>query len=255
MMTKKIAYFTDSHLGQKLVMGGEMDGDKMRYVHDPDAHKDHLRRVLDDIAGKGIAEVIFGGDIGARSSVADFFEILEPYPFETTLILGNHDSYGEVFSHACASHHVIDGKACFSQSDHALTWAFLDSSANQVSEDQLAWLARELRDVRKLALVLHHPILAIATPLEQAGAALRGRDALKGLLIDSACEVTVFCGHYHMADEAREANIRQLGTPAVSYQIIKQADRLAADTQTCGYRIVEIDGADIASEIVLLGQS
>ena len=47
-------------------------------------------------------------------------------------------------------------------------------------------------------------------------------------------------------------SIRQFVTPAVPYQIIKQSDRLRVDTSTFGYRILEIDGAEITCEIVLL---
>ena len=72
------------------------------------------------------------------------------------------------------------------------------------------------------------------------------------ILASTDCEVAVFCGHYHMIDEACEASIRQFVTPAVSYQIIKQSDRLPVDTSTFGYRILELDGAEITSEIVLL---
>jgi len=67
-MTRKIvAHFTDTHLGQKLVMGGTIAGDKMRYDDEPEEHKDHLRSVLDDIAHRGISDVIFGGDIGTNN--------------------------------------------------------------------------------------------------------------------------------------------------------------------------------------------
>jgi len=124
-----------------------------------------------------------------------------------------------------------------------------------VGDDQLAWLARELDGTDKVAIFLHHPILQIDTPLERSGAALRDRDKIKMLLASTDCEVSVFCGHYHMIDEAREARIRQFVTPAVSYQIIKQADRLRVDTSTFGYRILEIDGAEIATEVVLLAEA
>jgi 3',5'-cyclic-AMP phosphodiesterase len=75
------------------------------------------------------------------------------------------------------------------------------------------------------------------------------------LLASADCDVSVFCGHYHMIDEACEADTRQFVTPAVSYQIIKQADPLRVDTSTFGYRILEIDGAEITSEVVLLTEA
>jgi len=52
MAKQIIAHFTDSHLGQKLVMAGEMARDQMRYDNQPEEHKDRLRLVLDDIASK-----------------------------------------------------------------------------------------------------------------------------------------------------------------------------------------------------------
>lgn len=249
-MTKKLAYFTDVHLGQKLVMSGTMDSDRMRYANDPDEHRDHLRRVLDDIAARGITEVVFGGDIGARSSVPDFFEVLGSYDFRSRIVLGNHDDYAAVSPFLCDQTHAVQGKACFSEGDPALKWMFLDSSTNRVDEEQLAWLARELQGTHRLLLFLHHPVLPIDTPVEHAGAALRERDALKALLTGSQCDISVFCGHYHMADERCEANIRQFCTPAVSYQIVKQAERLQVDRRTCGYRIVHYAGSVIETEVV-----
>ncbi|MFC2249981.1 metallophosphoesterase [Labrys portucalensis] len=252
-MTRKLAYFTDAHLGQKLVMDGAMDSDKMHYASEPAEHRDHLRWVLDDIAARGISEVIFGGDIGAPSSVPDFFEILESYDFSRRIVLGNHDDHDVVSPFLSDQTHALQGKACFSEGGPALKWVFLDSSANRVDDDQLAWFARELQGTRRLLLFLHHPVLPIDTPVEHAGAALKERDTLKALLTGSQCDVSLFCGHYHMADERREANIRQFCTPAVSYQIVKEAERLRSDTTRCGYRIVDIDGGQIETEIVYLG--
>ncbi|WP_368517007.1 hypothetical protein [Rhizobium sp.] len=72
-MTKTIlAFFTDTHLGQKLVTKTEIAGDKMGYEETPQEHEHHLRLILDDIARKGISRVVFGGDIGTAHSVAAF---------------------------------------------------------------------------------------------------------------------------------------------------------------------------------------
>ncbi|MGO4336227.1 metallophosphoesterase [Labrys sp. KB_33_2] len=253
-MPRKFAYFTDAHLGQRLVMGGAMDSDKMRYANEPAEHWDHLRQVLDDIAARDISDVVFGGDIGARGTVPDFFEILGSYDFNSKIVLGNHDDYDAVSPFLCDQTHAIQGKVCFFEGDPALKWLFLDSSTNRVDEDQLAWLKRELQDTRRLLLFLHHPVLPIDTLVEHAGATLRERDALKALLTSSQCDISLFCGHYHMADERREANIRQFCTPAVSYQIVKQAERLRVDTTRCGYRIVETNDGEIETEIVYLSE-
>lgn len=255
MAKKLVAHFTDTHIGQRLVMGGEVGGDKMRYDNEPQAHKKHLRRVLDDISRKGISDVVFGGDIGTEESVEEFFEILNGYGVIPSIVLGNHDAYRNVTRHCRVEVNAVEGKMCYSHGDQRLKRVFLDSSDNTVGNSQLAWLARELDGASKVALFIHHPILEIDTPVERSGVALRDRREIKRVLTSFDCEVTVFCGHYHMIDETHEANIRQFVTPAVSYQIVKRSDRIRVDTHTFGYRVLEIDGAEIGTEIVLLTES
>jgi 3',5'-cyclic-AMP phosphodiesterase len=252
MPKKLFAHFTDSHLGQRLRLDGGVLGNKMRYENQSEEHTERLRLVLDDIARQGITEVIFGGDIGTRASVAGFFGLLQSYPFKVTILLGNHDDYDNVALHHDFPAGGVNGKACFSLDDGSWKRIFLDSSDNTIGAAQLDWLTQELAGVRKAALFVHHPVLPIDTPLERAGAALREGVRLQSLLKAAACEVALFCGHYHMNDEAREANIHQFVTPAVSYQIAKEAEQVQADANTFGYRILEFDGAEIKTEVVLL---
>jgi Icc protein len=99
--------------------------------------------------------------------------------------------------------------------------------------------------VKQAAIFVHHPVLALDAPVDRTRAALRDRDEVKSQLIGAGCRIYLFCGHYHMIDEAREANIRQYVSPAVSYQIVKQSQFLKADTGTFGYRILEMDEEEI----------
>ncbi|NTF44366.1 hypothetical protein A6U86_32540 [Rhizobium sp. AC27/96] len=255
-MTKTtIAYFTDTHLGQKLVMKSEIAGSKMRYDNAPKEHEDRLRLVLDDIAAKGVSSVVFGGDIGTAQSVRGFFALLKEYDFAVSVILGNHDDYADVTQYWNAGDNAVSGKLCFSHTDGDLKHIFLDSSANELGAGQRAWLASELDGVGKAILFVHHPILTIDTPVDQAGAALRDRDEARSLLLGFNCEISVFCGHYHMIDDLSDANIRQFTTPAVSYQIVKQSNELRVDTGTSGYRILEIDGTEIGTRVVSLART
>ncbi|MGY5779618.1 metallophosphoesterase family protein [Rhizobium sp. LEGMi135b] len=251
-MTKEIlAFFTDAHLGQKLVARSEIAGDKMGYEETPREHEHHLRVVLDDIARKGISKVVFGGDIGTANSVAGFFELLRTYALDVSLILGNHDTYGNVAPYHDMDGNIVAGKLCYSQQDQHLKQIFLDTSDNVIGNSQRKWLARELEGVKRAAVFLHHPILPLDTPIDRTGAALRDRDEVRSLLIGMDCQISLFCGHYHMIDEARDANIRQYVSPAVSYQIVKQSEHLKVDTATFGYRIMEMDEEDIRTQVVL----
>jgi Icc protein len=255
-MTKEIlAFFTDTHLGQKLVARSEIAGDKMGYEETPREHEHNLRMVLDDIAGKGISRVVFGGDIGTAHSVDGFFELLRDYTFEVSLILGNHDTYGNVAPYCDMGGNIVAGKLCYSRQDPHLKRIFLDTSDNAVGDGQRKWLTRELESVKRAAIFLHHPILQVDTLVDRTGAALRDRDEVRALLIGTDCEISLFCGHYHMIDEAREANILQYVSPAVSYQIVKQSARLEADTGTFGYRILEMDEKEIKTQVVLFSKT
>jgi len=255
MSKKIIAHFTDAHLGQKLVMGRGIEKDKMHYEHEPAEHQENLRQVLDDIARKGISNITFGGDIGSSESVPRFFEILKAYPFAPSLLLGNHDAYADVTKYSRGDSNAPASKMCFSQNDGFFRSVFLDTSDNTVGDNQLTWLRHQADGASKIALFLHHPILEINTPLERVGATLRDRDKLRTLLNGLPCEVWVFCGHYHMDDEVWEANIRQCVTPAASYQIVKQAERVEVETGRVGYRVLEIDEGEIRNEVVMLDRT
>jgi Icc protein len=255
-MTRKIiAHITDTHLGQKLVSESRIDGDRMHYQDAPDAHRDRLRLVLDDIARRGITNIVFGGDIGTAESVGGFFELLRSYDFTPSIVLGNHDSRHTVAPHCSAGATPVAGKMCSSFEDGGVKHLLLDSSDNTIGDGQLGWLAGELVGARRVLLFLHHPVLDIDSPIDRSGAALRDRSEIKALLARAGCDVTIFCGHYHMADEAHEANIRQFITPAVSYQIVRHADRVRTDARSFGYRVLEIEGTGIGSEAILFRQA
>ena len=74
---KKIAFFTDTHLGQEVyVVHDDLGTEKMNYRGEPDTHKENLTAILKDIVERGITEVVFGGDIGSKQSNSDFFNTL-----------------------------------------------------------------------------------------------------------------------------------------------------------------------------------
>ncbi len=65
MSKTAIAFFTDTHLVQKLIAKGEITGAKMGYEETPQEHEHHLRLVLDDIARSAFPKS-FSAAISAR---------------------------------------------------------------------------------------------------------------------------------------------------------------------------------------------
>lgn len=250
-----IAYVTDIHLGQQLQMDSELGDGKMTYISNPDEHKHNFVLILEDIKMRGIKEIIFGGDIGTKDANSCFFEKIKEYHFKLFMVLGNHDTFATVSQYYNNGLTNETNEMMYSLDKDYFKYIILDSSTNKVSKAQLNWLKKQLKTQKKVLLFIHHPVLEINTPLDKIGAALKGRYELKQILINSKTDITIFCGHYHMADEATEKNIKQITTIASSYQIIKKSTKIETDQHTFGYTIIHIDGESIKTSAILLKSS
>ncbi len=233
---KKIAFVSDIHLNEQFPIDHGVDA------------KRNWERIVEDLKAKNIKDVVFGGDIGEHTAHEWFFETLAP--FSLKVVLGNHDQ----FVHVSRFYREKDNhRELYHQfEDKQDRYLFLDSSADRVSSLQLEWLETALRTPKRILLFIHHPVVQIDTPLD-ALYPLENRGAVKRILKAKAGAVTVFCGHYHMNDERREDNIRQITTQASSYQIVKQAGEVVIDTSEYGYRIIEIDEERISTRLVTFG--
>lgn len=248
---KKIAFITDAHLGQKVVMTtNEMETQTIAYLDEIDEHKENFRTVLNDIVKKGISEVVFGGDIGSPESNKWFFDIINQYGFNLQIILGNHDSYSETSKYYLPRLITSENELKYLQEDNFFRYIFMDTSSNSISAGQFKWLKDNLKTEKKIVIFSHHPIIQISTPIDHLGAALKGREEIKQVLLNLKNEVIIFCGHYHMEDQSTEKNILQISTIACSYQIEKAVETVSLNDQTFGYRILTIENDNIDTELI-----
>lgn len=248
---RRIAFFTDIHLGQQVHLSRDEKGvQAFTYQAHGNTHVEELKIVLSDIVKRGITDVVFGGDIGLKSSNALFFELLATYGLQPKFILGNHDDLAEVSHYWSTDLFVHGGELLYVEEDDAFRYLYLDTSSNAISDQQLNWVKGNLDSSRKLIVFVHHPILAIHTPIDSLGAALKGRNELRKLLLDFQQESTIFCGHYHMEDLAVEQHIKQYTTLASSYQIEKMADEMQMNEQVFGYSILTIENAQVSRSLV-----
>jgi hypothetical protein len=250
--TNTIAHVTDIHLGQKVFSQPSLSGNKMGYVLDPEEHKENLIAILDDLTRRGIREVVFGGDIGLKASIPWFFAALKRYDVHLRMFLGNHDTLESVRPYYPHPDSLNMGELYFACEGSHFKSIYLDSSSNSVSSEQSEWLRRELTSPKKILLFVHHPILALDTPLDRIGAALGNRDEIKACLQASGRSVMIFCGHYHMIDDRTDGTLRQYLTPAASYQIVKEASGVEIDQTTFGYRTITIVDDQLTTEVVSL---
>lgn len=227
---KKTAFITDIHLNEPSP------------AIDP---KQNWTTIIEDLQSRKIEEVVFGGDIGDHTAHQWFFETLRP--FSLKLILGNHDRFDQVAKYYRHGH--SKSELFYSSEDDIYKYLFLDTSSTRISDSQLDWLRAEIDINKKLVLFIHHPIIAVNTPIDKEHP-LKNRVELQLLLKTTGKEITVFCGHYHMNDERTKGNLRQIITQASSYQIVKSAKEMIADNSTFGYRIIEFGKRSVTTEVV-----
>lgn len=218
---KQIAFICDIHLDEKNPI-----------VYGVDSKK-NWERILEDVRNRNINDIIFGGDIGAASAHDWFFDTLKR--FKLKLILGNHDSYSEV------SKYYKKGESqtalFYADKEEHLKHIFLDTSTKIITQEQLDWLANEIKTELTVVIFVHHPILKVNTPIDQKHPLLNRDDVLE-VLLQSKNSIIIFCGHYHMNDEKQFGNIRQIITQSSSFQVEKKADTIVVDASEFGYRII-----------------
>ncbi len=233
---RQIAHITDIHLEEPFPI-----------EHGVDARR-NWSLILEDITSKNINEIIFGGDIGKKESNQWFFDSLRD--FKVHAILGNHDFFREVIKYYESDSSGQDEELFYSHEDSFIKYIFLDSSSGELSQGQFNWLKNEVKTDKKILLLIHHPVLEVETPMDQLYP-LKRRKEVKALLHASKQEVLVMCGHYHTVDERSERNIRQLLTPAGSYQIRKNANAIEVINDMFGYRIINIHNDEIKTSLRL----
>ena len=240
-MKKRIAFITDSHLYQQLI---QSDSEEIVYGDVEGANLQHLDIALEDAKSKQISTIVFGGDIGTKASHEVFFSTVKKYSNDFSMILGNHDNYNEVkryYPQKSATESTLD----FSKEDLFYKYVFMDSSAGLVEEHQLQWLSQEIKTDKRMILFIHHPVLEIATKIEQIGAALQNRDELLAVLKTATTPPVIFCGHYHMNDERIQDGIQQFCTIATSYEIEKEKEVIKTRPLVFGYRVIELEDGEI----------
>ena len=230
---KRFAFLTDLHLDEQFPLDNGVNP------------TENFERVLEDLRERKITEIVFGGDIGEASSHAFFFRALNDFSF--SLNLGNHDNYADVKPYFARGND--DNNLYYSIIDGSHHYLFLDTSADEIGQNQLEWVQNECTSGKELIVFIHHPIIAIDTPVDKRYP-LKNRDKLVEILLQQGEKVTVFCGHYHQNDEIHRASIRQITTQALSFQLLKNAPEISIDTAHFGYRIIEIQENSIETEIV-----
>jgi Icc protein len=231
----RIALITDTHLGDPTTVSHSIDPKK------------NLELALDSIAEKNADLLVFTGDIAEIEQYEWFFERLALSCPDYKIVLGNHDNHDKAvkyFKHPSAG----TAGLYYSHEDALYKYLYLDSSTSHISNEQFAWLAREINTDKSIVVFIHHPILGIDTGMDRIYP-LQGRGRITEILQQCTQKVTVFCGHYHMPDSRQDGNVTQYVTPAVSFQVKKNSGQIEIIADHFGYRIIDIEGPCVKTQL------
>jgi Icc protein len=236
-MSIRIAHITDLHLDEDY------------------PHQDHSQtrvrfdRVLESIKSEGITHLVCTGDIGENEGVTYFFDQLKDMTL--AIALGNHDHFDTISAYYPTYADHKSKKLYGSTEIHNHQVIYLDSSEGLIDNKQLIWLQQELEGNLPAILFMHHPIIGLKYKVDEIGR-LANREEIMPILRRSNKQINVYCGHYHMESVLVLGNVTQYITPAVSFQIKKRLNVIEIDTTSSGYRTIELDVNQQASQVHLL---
>ncbi|MEO1451678.1 MAG: metallophosphoesterase [Bacteroidota bacterium] len=234
-MAYTIAHVTDIHIHEMEEIGLSVKPERQWQI------------ILDDLKARGIDEFIFGGDIGAASALPWFFASISP--FQVHLVLGNHDRFSTVKPFLPTQQGVLTGTLDYSYHSRGYHWIFMDSSLGYLNEAQVNWLGEELDSPDPVILTVHHPIFPVDTEQDRRFP-LKNREPLQVLLKQAAKPVTLLCGHYHCASDTISGQIRQLLTPAASYQIEHHPSEIKINENGFYYRLLTLEDSGLHTELI-----
>lgn len=175
---------------------------------------------------------------------------LELVDIPYSLLVGNHDDGGlmsEVFG---LSHLMVNGELFYKYFFGNQSCLFLDTGRHLLSEQQLEWLANELRVLQGDVLIfMHHPPLFGGVPFMDNKYALQNRTAVQKILFNHINNIHIFCGHYHVDKVLHQNNVTVYITPSTYFQIDQHSEEFKVDHKRIGLREIVIEDGYMSTAV------
>lgn len=201
--------------------------------------------VLEAVEAEMPDHIVITGDLCLSSGNESIYKAikfqLDKLEIPYSIISGNHDDtllLSEVFQ---MEHLLVGEELFYKRILNGQKALFLETSAGYISETQLAWVERELRQMRDNVLIfMHHPPLLAGVPhMDQHYPLENGHELIK-LLSNSQLPTVIFCGHYHVDKTLCYRNITVQITPSTYFQIDWRQPAFAIDHYSPAYRIIDL---------------
>lgn len=216
--------------------------------------KANFRNILAEAKAFKPDKVVITGDFCFRDPRPDIYhwvkQELDEQGIEIDLISGNHDdpaTLAKIFNWEDRLH----GEVIYYK-DY---WAgrpvfFLDSTVGTVSEEQLAWLKKELARVDGPVLVfMHHPPVDAGVPHMDLNHDLKNKEEVLSILEAYSGPVNVFSGHYHVEKTINRGNVTMQITPSCFVQIDQYHEEFVVDHHRIALRLITLREKETLSTV------
>jgi len=207
-----------------------------------------LSAIIEDIKKKNInADLILAtGDISqdqSEESYQYFSEIMGQFETPLCWLPGNHDDVNKMADHLVADN--ISPAKIINLGNWQLI--LLNSSVSGkvhgcLGEAQRTFLQKTLHSGQssyRMPVLHHHPVDINCQWLDPLG--LEDSQMLFEVLDNSPNVKGLLWGHIHQIYDQYRGDIRMLATPSSSVQFKPQSKEFAADTESPGYRVLELE--------------
>ncbi len=190
--------------------------------------------------------LLLTGDLSQDESPQSYeylANVLRPLGIPTYWLPGNHDDL-------LVMERILSQPPIYlNKSVQVGNWHFILLCSNvpgrvdgEVSATSLIWLEKQLKLAgdRHVALVMHHPPLAIGSEwIDRLG--LKNADALFAILDRYPQIKLMLCGHVHQSWDTKREQIRYFTTPSTCVQFLPKSIDFAIDPEAFpGYRLLTV---------------
>ena len=238
----KIIQITDLHIGQE---GENTYGVDVRQ---------NFTSILEAVKKEQPDLLVITGDlcltIGHSATYEWIKQYLDSLNIAYEVISGNHDDARLLATVFGKTAHLHGTELFFKKRIGLKTCLFLDSSIGEISDNQLLWIGKELRELQEDVLIfMHHPPVVGGVVFMEKNYAMRGREQFQSVLFNYEYGITVFCGHYHVEKTICRQNLTVHITPSTYVQIDDKAEQFQVDHYRIALREIDIEKYAVLSTV------
>jgi Icc protein len=214
--------------------------------HGVDVRK-NFQSVLEKVHQFGADGLVLSGDLSFDIGRKEIYEWIkrELQVFDTPLFFlsGNHDN-PRMLAEVMEIEHLLEEEELYYRVElGGKSFLMLDTSPARMSDQQFAWLDRQLEGaVGPVWVFMHHPPLAAGVPFMDERHPFHQQSRFQKLIEQHQVQAHIFTGHYHVDKVVQQAGMTVYITPSTYFQINQEQEDFAVDHYRIGFRVLDWEG-------------